>query len=313
MTKIGRGAVLGGRYQLEGQLGRGGMGQVWAGRDLRLHRPVAVKIAAAELLSDPDGRSRALRRFEREARVAASLEHANIATVHDADVTGSAYWIAMQLVQGATVDIVLGERDQERLDVPSAAALIAQLCAGLSAAHAADLVHRDLKPENVMIGRDGVVKILDFGLVKLLSDLGSRLTMTGEYVGNILYASPELLTGSRALDGRSDLYAVGCLLHHLLTGAPPFPRQQSARLVVQHLKESPPSAAARGVRIPAGLQGLLDGLLAKEPEDRPASAATVYAALAPYLPAPDPARATGTCAPEDPRRPFVLPAGPVPT
>jgi serine/threonine protein kinase len=231
--------------------------------------------------------------------------------VYDADVTGDICWIAMQLIDGATLDLALGEQPGERLDVTSAAAVAAQLCAGLSAAHAAGLVHRDLKPENVMIRRDGVVKILDFGLVKLVADGGPRLTLTGEQLGNIVYASPELLSGSPDLDGRSDLYSVGCLLHQLLVGVPPFPPQQPALLLARHLRERPQPLSTYGADIPEPLQALLDALLAKDRAARPRTAEDVYAALGPFLPGADPGRAVGgPFAPEDPRRPFVLPQAP---
>ncbi|MFE1784968.1 serine/threonine-protein kinase [Streptomyces sp. NPDC059506] len=312
MDRMGPGAVLRGRYRLRRPLGRGAMGRVWQGEDLHLRRPVAVKTVAAELLADEEGRAYALRRFEREAKAAAALDHANVATVYDADITDETCWLVMQLVDGATLGALVDERD--RLGTASAAAVAAQLCSGLSAAHAAGLVHRDLKPENVMVRRDGVVKILDFGLVKLLADSGPRLTSTGEYLGNLLYASPELLTGEGKVDGRSDLYAVGCLLHHMLTGAPPFPEGEPLLLLDRHLREPPPALADRGADdVPAALQELVTALLAKDREDRPASAAEAYARLGPFLPAAEPGPAAlRRFRPEDPRRPFVLPQGPYP-
>ncbi|KRV49084.1 serine/threonine protein kinase [Wenjunlia vitaminophila] len=270
-----------------------------------------MKTVAAGLLADPGTRQQVLRRFEREAQAAARVDHANVATVHDADVVDETCWLAMQLVDGATLDLVLGEQPGERFDVATAAAVAAQVCSGLSAAHAAGLVHRDLKPQNIMIRRDGVVKILDFGLVKVASDAGVRLTETGEHLGNIVYASPELLSGRRDLDGRSDLYSVGCLLHEMLTGAPPFPPEQPALLVSRHLCETPPTIASCGIDVPPGLQRLVDALLTKDRGGRPASAADVYAALGPFLPRSEPARASGGhFAAEDPLRPFVLPQGP---
>ncbi|MER7672860.1 serine/threonine-protein kinase [Kitasatospora sp. NPDC096128] len=311
MEQICPGAVLRGRYQLERPLGRGSMGRVWQGRDQHLDRAVAVKTVSAELLADAVGREGALRRFEREAKAAAALDHANIATVHDADVTGETYWLVMQLVVGETLGVLLGERD--RFDVESAAAVAAQMCAGLSAAHAAGLVHRDLKTENVMVGRDGIVKILDFGLVKVVADNGPRLTSTGERLGNLQCASPELLTGAPALDARSDLYSVGCLLHQLLAGSGPFDASTPLELVAGHLDGRPPLLADCGVEVPRGLQDLVTALLAKDREARPGSAAEVYGALGPYLPTAEPGPdALRRFGPEDPRRPFVLPQAPYP-
>ncbi|MEU2384900.1 serine/threonine-protein kinase [Streptomyces sp. NPDC012461] len=311
MEQFAAGKVLRGRYRLDGVLGRGAMGHVWQGTDVYLERPVAVKTVAADLLALPDRRRTALARFEREAKTAARLDHANVTTVYDAAVTEDVCCLVMQLVDGTRLDDLVDGADEGSLPVPTAVSVAAQLCAGLSAAHAAGLVHRDLKPQNIMVRTSGLVKILDFGLVKVLSDTDPQLTMTGETVGNVAFASPELLAGDRTLDGRSDLYAVGCLLHHMLTGHPPFRGQGPAELVSRHLTASPPRLADHGAEAPAALQDLTHALLAKRPEDRPAGAADVYAALAPYLPAPDLALATRRMPPEDPRRPFLLPQAPV--
>ncbi|SDG26737.1 serine/threonine-protein kinase [Streptomyces griseoaurantiacus] len=312
MRTFAPGVVLGDRYVLDSPLGRGVMGQVWQGRDQRLDRPVAVKTIAADLLAVPDNREEALARFTREARAAARLGHPNLTTVFDASLTDDTCCLVMELIEGTTLEYLFDQQDDGRFDVPSAASVAAQMCAGLSEAHAAGLVHRDLKTQNVMVRRDGVVKILDFGLVKLLTEVDPRLTMTGEGIGNIVCASPELLAGHDRLDGRSDLYAVGCLLHHMLTGGPLFATDQPALLASHHLSSPPPSVSDSGVRIPDDLQHLLTALLAKRPDDRPSSATEVYAALAPHLPASDPAGARRGGPPEDPRRPFLVPLGPRP-
>ncbi|MFD5235090.1 serine/threonine-protein kinase [Streptomyces tendae] len=311
MEQFAAGRVLRGRYRLDRILGRGAMGHVWQGTDEYLERPVAVKTVAADLLALPDWRDTALARFEREAKAAARLDHANITTVYDAAVTEDVCCLVMQLVDGTTLDNVIDGADDGRLPVAAAVAVAAQLCSGLSAAHAAGLVHRDLKPQNVMVRASGLVKILDFGLVKVLSNTDPRLTMTGETLGNVAYASPELLSGDAALDGRADLYAVGCLLHHMLTGRPPFPSEGIAELVTAHLAAAPPRLTDHGVCAPSTLQDLVLALLAKRPDDRPASAVEVYTALAPHLPAPEPKLAARRMAPEDPRRPFLVPQSPV--
>lgn len=306
------GLLLRDRYRLEYLLGKGVMGQVWRAVDRDLGRPVAVKVVAADLLAVPSGREEALARFEREARAAARISHANVTTVFDAALTGQACCLVMELIDGVTLEHLLDQYDGEGMDIPTATAVAAQLCAGLSAAHAQGLVHRDLKTQNVMVRADGVVKILDFGLVKLLSDADPRLTMTGEGVGSIVCASPELLSGQGRLDARSDLYSVGCLLHHMLTGRPPFDTSQPALLSSYHLSAAPPPLADFGVDAPTGLQDLLTALMAKDPAERPASAAETYAELARYLPSPAPESATRAVLPEDPRRPFLVPQGPWP-
>ncbi|MFC7827772.1 serine/threonine-protein kinase [Streptomyces sp. NPDC057375] len=312
VRRIGRGDVLGNRYELEVPLGHGAMGQVWRGRDRHLGRRVAVKLAILDPGTGDIARAR--RRFEREGKAAAALDSANVATVHDAgvdtDTDGEIHWLVMQLVEGATLGELLDERNV--FDVASAAAVTAQVCAGLAPAHAAGLVHRDLKPANVMVRRDGVVKVLDFGLVKLMSEAGPRLTATGETVGNLMYASPELLQGAVELDARSDLYSVGCLLHSMLAGAPPFASKVPMEVFGGHLTREPPSLASSGVVVPDGLQELVSALLAKGRQDRPGSAAEVYQALGPWLPKSGDAAGGEPCGPEDPRRPFLLPQAPFP-
>ncbi|MER5597712.1 serine/threonine-protein kinase [Streptomyces sp. NPDC002265] len=310
MHAVREGTVLGDRYELEQPLGRGSMGRVWKGRDRRLGRPIAVKtvITDAAVLADSREYDRLQQRFAREARAAATLDSSNVAIVYDADITGDLRWLVMQLVEGETLGTVLGER--ERLDVTSACAVAAQICSGLAAAHTAGLIHRDLKPENVMIRRDGVVKILDFGLVKLAADDGPALTTTGQRLGNLVYASPELLSGTPAPDARSDLYSVGCLLHHLLAGTPPFPSENPMALLNGHLNGRPPTLTEQGVDVPEGLQALVSSLMAKSREGRPDSAADVYGALGPWLPTPSAAADLRGFASEDPRRPFILPQGP---
>ncbi|MDH6228154.1 serine/threonine-protein kinase [Streptomyces sp. MJP52] len=304
------GFVVRDRYRLEHLLGKGVMGQVWRAVDVDLDRPVAVKTVAAHLLAVPVSREEALARFQREARAAARIGHPNVTTVFDAALTDDTCCLVMELIDGVTLEHLLDQHDGGRLDVPTAAAVGAQLCSGLAAAHAGGLVHRDLKTQNVMVRRDGVVKILDFGLVKVLADTDPRLTLTGDGVGNVVCASPELLSGRDRIDGRSDLYSVGCLLHHMLTGRPPFDTDQPALLSSFHLSAAPPRIADSGIDVPSGLQDLVTALMAKSPADRPVSAAEVYAALAPYLPAPDPA--SRRALPEDPRRPFLVPQGPWP-
>ncbi|GGX06763.1 hypothetical protein GCM10010297_30410 [Streptomyces malachitofuscus] len=185
MEQFAAGKVLCGRYRLDRVLGRGAMGHVWQGTDEYLERPVAIKTVAADLLALPDWRRTALARFEREAKTAARLDHANVTTVYDAAVTEEVCCLVMQLVDGTTLDNVVDCADEGCLSVPATVSVAVQLCSGLSAAHAAGLVHRDLKPQNVMICTSGLVKILDFGLVKVLADTDPQLTMTGETLGNV--------------------------------------------------------------------------------------------------------------------------------
>ncbi|MFE6103960.1 serine/threonine-protein kinase [Streptomyces laurentii] len=318
MRRIESGLRLGARYELVQPLDSGSMGQVWRGLDLRLKRPVAVKLALPGLPGHGFTPER-VSRFEREAEAAAALDVVNITSVYDAgtdtgDRSGSAlHWLVMQLVDGATLADLLAERDDELFDVPTAAAVAAQVCTALAALHSRGFVHRDLKPENVMVRRDGVVKVLDFGLVKVLSEAGPQLTATGECLGNLWFASPEILLGSRDLDGRSDLYAVGCLLHTMLSGAPPFPSKAPMAVFEGHTELSPPPLTHLNTVVPREVEALVAGLLAKNREERPASAAEVYRLLMPWLPHPV-AREQGSRfdGSEDPRRPYLLPQAPFP-
>ncbi len=318
VREMRRGDTVGGRYEFEYLLGRGTMGQVWRARDRHLDRPVAAKMAWLDLGAPDVDRARS--RFEREAKAAAALDSANIATVYDAGFdrydtdAAEAQWLVMQVVEGATLGELLDERGP--FAPPTAAAVAAQVCSGLAAAHAVGLVHRDLKPDNVMVRRDGVVKVLDFGLVKVLSETGARLTATGEFIGNLAYASPELIEGVLELDARSDLYSVGCLLHRMLAGAPPFPSKAPLKVLEGHLAQRPPHLSELGIEVPGGLQDLLSALLEKDRSQRPDSAAAVFRALEAWTPRPAllPSaddRAYGSV-PEDPQRPFLRPQAPYP-
>ncbi|MCD0485993.1 serine/threonine protein kinase [Streptacidiphilus sp. ASG 303] len=310
LPRVGDTLGHGRRYELLAPVSRGAMGQVWRARDRHLERTVAVKTIAAEVLAQGCDRGLVLRRFEREAKAAACLDHPNVAAVHDAGEQDGVCYLVMQLLDGMPLGDLLAE--QERLDVDTAAAVGAQLCAGLTAAHARGLVHRDLKPDNVMVRRNGVLAILDFGLVKLLGDGVTPLTATADSVGNQLYASPELLGGSRELDHRSDLYALGCLLHHMLVGTPLFLEDDRHALVAgRHLYEAPVPLRELREDVPEQIEALVLALLAKEPADRPADAAAVYTRLAAFLPAPLPAELLLRPAPPcDPRHPFRHPMAP---
>jgi serine/threonine protein kinase len=302
------------RYELRIPIGRGAMGEVWEGTDLRLERPVAVKFIRPEFLDDEEERRRAVRRFRREAAALAGVDHPNVASVHDASERDGVHYLVMQLVPGmATLADVVAECGP--FTVPGTASAGAQIAAGLSAAHAARLVHRDLKPHNVMVAPDGTVKIIDFGLVAALDAGPTRLTAAGEDIGAPDYRAPEQWGGPHShVDHRADLYSLGCLLHFMLTAEPPFTAPTSALLQLAH-RESPP-AGPSAVRddVPPDLEDLVLSLLSKRPEERPADAASVYARLAPHLPLPSagamptPASAPGM----DVTRPFRFPASPQP-
>ncbi len=254
-----------GRYRITSDLGRGGMGQVFAALDERLQRRVAVKVLPEEFSSDPDR----LRRFEKEARSASALNHPNIITIYDVGVHGVAPYIVMELVDGKRLrDLV---RDGP---VPPARVIDigAQIAAGLAKAHEAGIVHRDLKPENLMVSTDGFVKILDFGLVKLTSGAravaadASTMTATelGVIVGTPAYMSPEQASAG-AVDFRSDQFALGAILHEMIAGTSPFRRDTVAATMAAIIEAAPeplPSST------PPGLARVVNRCLHKDPGQR---------------------------------------------
>ncbi|WP_051709882.1 serine/threonine-protein kinase [Streptomyces sp. NRRL S-350] len=269
------GDVLDGRYELVEKLGQGGFGVVWRAQDTRMRRPVAVKV-----IGHHDGdQAKAALRFVREACAAGNLSHPHIVTVHDLgqcetddrEVT----FLVMELLTGRTLTEVL----REGLPDPGLSLRWGrQISDALAAAHDAGMVHRDIKPDNVMITAAGHLKVLDFGIAQLDSGAGG-LTTTGTIVGSPAYMAPERWTGGR-VDGRADLYALGCVLVELFTGARPFAGESTPVLMYQHLNEAPPALDPAQFGLPPQVAGLVAELLAKDPADRPADARTVERRLA---------------------------------
>jgi serine/threonine-protein kinase len=263
------GLLVGGRYRLEQQLGRGGMASVWRAWDNRLDRGAAVKLLDPVWRDDPV----VLERLRREAHAVAGLAHRHIVGVYDFDVADDAAYLVMELVDGRSVSELLIE--QGPFPVEQAVSIAAQICDALGAAHAAGVVHRDIKPSNILVSPAGVVKVCDFGIARLQRAAGqAALTGTGAVVGTCHYMAPEQATGER-VDGRSDLYAVGCVLYMMLTGGPPFTGMNPMDVLDLHLHEPPVPLSAHRDDVPAALDGLVGELLAKDRADRPATAGTV--------------------------------------
>jgi len=259
-------------YLLQELLGTGGMGQVWKAVDTRLARPVALKILPRGLLRDYETRAR----FLREAQASSMLNHPNIVTVFDTGECGEELFIAMEILEGETVREIIkkGACPQSRaLDI------VKQALAGLSAAHDAGIVHRDLKPENIMVLRDGRVKILDFGLAKIKEESGDRqLTLTQGIIGTPAYMSPEQASGD-PVDGRSDLFSMGTILHELLSGSPPFTGDNVMQVLTSILSREAPAICGAS---PA-LQAVLARALKKNREERLRSAGEFQRELAPVM------------------------------
>jgi serine/threonine-protein kinase len=271
-----QGRVLDGRYRLGHQLGAGAMGTVWEALDLRLERQVAVKVVGdAAVMRDP----RAPERFEREAKLLAALSSPFIVTVHDVGEArfdgddSSVLYLVMERLRGRSMDRVLAD------EVPGLAEVGRwgeHICRALAVAHDSGVVHRDLKPANVMVGPDGMARVLDFGIAAVLAESSdhARLTSTGVVVGTPAYMSPEQIEG-RTVDARTDLYATGCLLYALTTGRPPFHSGSLYQLLRQQMEDDPAPPSALRPGLPAGWDELILSMLAKRPSERPASAERV--------------------------------------
>jgi hypothetical protein len=262
--------VLAGRYELGELLGAGGMGRVLAAHDRVLDREVAVKL----LGPTPDERAR--ERFVREARAAARLHHPNVVQVHDAgDADGQPY-LVMELVRGRTAADLLDDEGPVALEVATAITL--GVLDPLAAAHAQGLVHRDVKPGNVLLPDDGGVKLADFGIAKALDEPSSGLTTSGTVVGTASYLAPELVEGAAASPA-SDVYAVGCLLYALLTGAPPYTGEHALAVAYAHRHAPVPDVRDRRPDVPDDLRAVLERALAKDPAARYPDASAMRAAL----------------------------------
>ncbi|MBT2442875.1 serine/threonine protein kinase [Streptomyces sp. ISL-36] len=299
------GRVIGGRYELSTVIGQGGMGQVWTAYDGRLDRRVAVKLFRPASLTGPATAADELRRrFVRECRVTAQVDHPGLVTVHDAGSDDDDLYLVMQYVEGADLADHLAEHDPYPWQW--AVSVAAQLCAVLAAVHAVPIVHRDLKPRNVMVRPDGTVTVLDLGVASVLDSDTTRLTHTGSPIGSPAYMAPEQAMGG-AVGPYTDLYALGILLHELLSGNVPFAGSTALGVLHRHLYEPPLPVRLLRPEVPEALEALVLRLLAKDPQHRPSGAHEVYEALLPLLPA------RGLPAgPLDPTRPFLRPHAPWP-
>jgi hypothetical protein len=256
-------------YRIEEEIGRGGMGVVYRAYDLRLKRTVALKLIAPELALDETFRER----FARETELAMSLEHPNVVPIYDAGEVDGRLYLAMRLVD---FDLRKVLRADGALEPARALAICGQVASALDAAHAEGLVHRDVKPSNVLLDGNEHVYLADFGLTRRLDEQGSLVT-DSRSVGTTAYLAPEQIEG-RPIDGRADVYALGCLLFECLTGAPPFARGSRLETAWAHLEEEPPSARALVPGRPEAIDPVLRTALAKEPDDRHATCTELISA-----------------------------------
>jgi len=276
MTRDSRIGSLVAGYRIEALIGRGGMGIVYRARDTRLDRDVALKILPDELGSDPRFRER----FLGESRLAASIEHPNIVPIHEAGAADGALFIAMRYVHGSDLSTLLAR--EGALEPARAVAIVSGIAGALDAAHARGLVHRDVKPGNILIARSQAggashAYLADFGISKRLTSVSNA--PTAGVLGTIDYVAPEQIEGLD-VDGRADLYSLGCVLYACLVREPPFVRDTPMSVAWAHTNEPPPSVSIRRPELPAAVDEVIARALAKNPADRYSSCAELADAAA---------------------------------
>jgi serine/threonine-protein kinase len=270
----GVGETFGG-YRIESLLGTGGMGAVYLATHERLDRKVALKVIAPGLAHDAEFRER----FLRESRLAASLDHPNVIPIYDADDVSGVLFIAMRYVDGPSLQALIDERG--RLGAEETLDVVRQVAGALDAAHAAGLVHRDVKPGNVLLAEPGRHAYLcDFGLAKHTSSEG--VTRTGFFLGSVDYCAPEQIQ-QREVDGRTDVYSLGCVLFHCLAGRPPYVRESDVDVLNAHLRDPVPAIGDVRDDVPAAVDRVIARAMAKEPGARYSSAGELASALAAAL------------------------------
>jgi serine/threonine protein kinase/N-acetylneuraminic acid mutarotase len=272
LTRLERGSLFAG-YRIEGMLDRGGMGVVYRASDPELDRVVALKIIAPEHTQNPD----AVTRFKAEARLAASLEHPNIVPIHRGGEYHGVLYLAMRFVPGTNLRLVV---DRGQLDMGRIQRVIASVAAALDAAHERGLVHRDVKPANILISGEGEhehVYLTDFGLTKRLGSAGS-LTRTGAWVGTPDYVAPEQIQ-AQTVDGRADVYSLGCVLYEMLTGSVAFPKDNDMAKLWAHVTDPPPSPSLKRPELVQAFDDVVARATAKDPNERYSKASELAAAV----------------------------------
>ena len=275
------------RYQIEEIVGRGGMGQVYKARHRMMDRTVALKVIHSEWVQKQE----AIDRFRREVKTAASLDHRNIVTAHDAEQAGELHFLAMEFVDG--VDLAKTVQNRGPLPVDEACDYIRQAAIGLEYAHQRGMVHRDIKPHNLMVTQNKVIKILDFGLASLApqstpgesisDDATGNLTMAGAIMGTPDFISPEQAQDARGVDGRSDIYSLGMTLYYLLAGKVPFSEGTAISKLKLHAESNPTPLNELRDDLPAEVLDILAKMIAKDPAERFQSPAEIVDALEPFV------------------------------
>lgn len=279
MRKRSAGDLIGGKFRLEKHLQCGGMGEVWAACNLQLDAPVALKLMSAHALASAD----LVARFEREAKAAARLRHANVVTIHEHGVFEDVPFIAMELLEGQDLSARLRQRG--RLTHAEAWPIVSAICKALRRAHEMSIVHRDLKPANVFLARqddDEIIKVLDFGIAKILDGVrGAVSTKAGTILGSVTYMAPEQAgDGVTKVDGRADLWSLGALTFRMLTGKVPFEGKSELEVILRLRSQPPPRASSIAPDLAPGADAFFARALARRPEDRFQSAMELAEAFA---------------------------------
>ena len=268
------GKILDGRFQVEKKLAEGGMGEVFSGIQLSVNRPVAIKVLRPAMAVSEEY----VNRFLREANIASTISHPNFVHIYDfgQDQENQVLYLAMEYLQG---EDLYARMSQGRLPLTEAMEICIQILSALEAAHAANIVHRDLKPENIfLLDQPGImVKVLDFGIAKELGK--SNMTKTGQIFGTPDYMSPEQCLSQTDIDGRSDLYSLGCILHELIVGHPPFQSSSIIQILLAQVNDPVPDLRDSDVALPSGIHTILRTLLQKHPDDRYSSASAAKRAF----------------------------------
>ena len=259
-----------GNYKITEKIGEGGMGAVFKGVDLMLEREVAVKILRPEFASQPE----VVERFRSEAVTLAKLNHPNIATLHSFFRQGNEYFMVMEYVRGEGLDRVI--RRGGAMPLTDAVAHFCQALDGIGRAHKLGIIHRDIKPANVMVTEDGSIKVMDFGIARVLGT--ARMTKQGNIIGTIEYMSPEAIQGQE-VDARADIYSLGILLYEMLTGRIPFDADTEFSMMMAQIQQAPPPPRTFAPHIPLPLEHAIMRSLAKKPEARFQTAAEFRSAL----------------------------------